>query len=109
MTITESSIQDNATFVAAKGHELLGFYTLILRQDTGFNLSRVWRVRFAILEGVNVLFFIVEKHEISYPPHPFLENHRTLKIPRFPTLGFYFASSQLFPIPTSASSGTASL
>lgn len=35
MTITASSIVENPTFVAVKSHELVGFYTLILRQDTG--------------------------------------------------------------------------
>jgi N-acetylglutamate synthase-like GNAT family acetyltransferase len=34
MTITASSVEDNPTFVASSSHELVGFYTLILQQDT---------------------------------------------------------------------------
>jgi GNAT superfamily N-acetyltransferase len=34
MTITALSIAANPTFVATKDHELIGFYTLILQQDT---------------------------------------------------------------------------
>lgn len=56
MTITASSVEDNPTFVAAKDHELIGFYTLILRQDTGF-LENLFIKPDYIGKGIGKLLF----------------------------------------------------
>jgi GNAT superfamily N-acetyltransferase len=56
MTITASSIAENPTFVAAREHELIGFYTLILRQDTGI-LENLFVKPDFIGQGIGKLLF----------------------------------------------------
>jgi GNAT superfamily N-acetyltransferase len=61
MTITALSIAANPTFVAAKGHKLIGFYTLILQQDMGQKNTAILENLFikpdSIGQGIGKLLF----------------------------------------------------